>query len=73
MFIKFQTVQEYEMMNMFKLFFFISGNFYFSFVSTSLAYIFIPQKQKKNKNYLRLKINYNKYMNFTYWNCGMKK
>ena len=53
MFVNFQTVQEYEMMNMFKLIFFISGNVYFSFVSTSLVYISIPQKQKKNKNYLR--------------------
>ena len=32
-----------------KLFFcfFISGNFYFSFVSTSLAYITIPQNKRK--------------------------
>ena len=49
MFVNFHTVQEYEMMNMFKLIFFISGNVYFSFVSTSLVYISIPQKQKKTK------------------------
>ena len=29
--------------------FFISGNFYFSFVSTSLAYITIPKNKKKHK------------------------
>ena len=32
---------------------FISGNCYFSFVSTSLAYIAMTKKQKINKNYLR--------------------
>ena len=42
--------------------FFISGNFSFSFVSTSLVYITLPKKKNKTKgkrNYLR-KINYNK-------------
>ena len=29
--------------------FFISGNFYFSFVSTSLAYITIPKSERKKK------------------------
>ena len=40
----------------------MSDNCLFSFVSTSFAYITIPwQKQKKKKNYLRQKINYNIY------------
>ena len=37
--------------------------FYFSFVSTSLASYHIL-KQKKKKNYLRWKINYNIYIVF---------
>ena len=36
---------------MLQLIFFISGNFYFSFVSTALAYH--TTKQKKNENYLK--------------------
>ena len=35
--------------------FLAAGNFYFSLVST----FYITQKQKKNKNYLRQKINHN--------------
>ena len=44
---------------MLQVIFFISGNFSFSFVSTSLAYITIPKKKRKTEIYDIKKTNYN--------------
>ena len=37
--------------------FFFSGNFYFSFISTSLAYTTIPNYKRERKSYLHKKLN----------------
>ena len=53
--------------------FFISGNFYFSFVSTSLAYITIPKNERKIKIYTwvkKLTTTYSKLKQLTlFLNC----
>ena len=50
---------------------FISGNFYFSFDSTSLTYISIPKNKRKTKITWDKKINYNIYLTIAFHKCAL--